>query len=79
MNNNTVTWTSVKDGLPPLGEEVIVIDMIEKISFGHIVDPEEAISYDGWNIPNVAFWKPCGYTQEMFDYYGYEELEGGEE
>ena len=36
MSGNTDTWTSAKDGLPPLEEEVIVLDMLEKISFGHL-------------------------------------------
>ncbi len=66
-------WISVKDELPPMDEEVIVLDNIERIFFGHIVDPNVAVSYNGWNIPNVVFWRPCGYTQEMFDYYGYKE------
>lgn len=69
----TDRWTSVKDGLPPLGEEVIALDMIGRISFGHIVDPNEAVSHNGWNVPNVVFWRPCGYTEEMFDYYAYKE------
>ncbi len=66
-------WISVKDELPPMDEEVIVLDTIERIFFGHIVDPNIAVSYNGWNIPNVGFWRPCEFTQEMFDYYGYEE------
>ena len=68
MNGNT--WTSVKDGLPPLDEEVIVLDKTGMISFGHIVNPEIAVSHNGWNVPNVVFWRPCEYTQEMLDYYG---------
>ncbi len=66
-------WISVKDELPPMEEEVIVLDTAECISFGHIVDTDVSVSYNGWNIPNVVFWRPCEYTQEMFDYYGYEE------
>ena len=53
---------------PPVDEEVIVlIDIITKggfnagfgkIAFGHIVDKDIAIDYDGWNIPGVRYWMP---------------------
>lgn len=62
-------WFSVKDGLPPVGEEVIVLNKDGRISFGHIVDPEEAVSTDGWNIPDVMFWTPCEFTRKMKRYY----------
>ncbi len=61
-------WINVKDQLPPIGEEVIVLsDNINghtvpganKISFGHLVDKRYAIDYDGWNIPGVHHWIPC--------------------
>jgi hypothetical protein len=54
---------------PPVDEEVIVLtDIITKggfnagfgkIAFGHIVDKNIAIDYDGWNIPGVRYWMPC--------------------
>lgn len=68
-------WKSVKDELPEVYEEVFVLNDDEEISFGHIVNSEHAISYNGWNIPNVAFWRPCEYTEEMFNYYGYEDCD----
>lgn len=53
---------------PPVDEEVIVLtDIITKgglnagfgkIAFGHIVDKDIAIDYDGWNIPGVRYWMP---------------------
>lgn len=59
----------VKESLPPMDEEVIVlrsficadgteIDGPYQISFGHIVDTERCIDYNGWNIPGVRFWMP---------------------
>lgn len=54
---------------PPVDEEVIVLtDIITKgglnagfgkIAFGHIVNKDIAIDYDGWNIPGVRYWMPC--------------------
>ena len=58
-------WHSVKDLLPPIDEEVIVLTdelnsaPIYKISFGHIVDRRYCVDYDGWNIPGVKYWMPC--------------------
>lgn len=58
-------WHSVKDSLPPMGEEVIVLtDDIHgkimpnshRICYGHIVDKNIAVDYDGWNIPGVTHW-----------------------
>ena len=53
---------------PPVDEEVIVLtDIITKgglnagfgkIAFGHIVDKDIAIDYDGWNIDGVRYWMP---------------------
>lgn len=62
-------WKSVDEELPPMGEEVIVLrsficaDGTElsdplQISFGHIVDTERCIDYNGWNVPRVKFWMP---------------------
>ena len=61
-------WTSVKDALPPMNEEVIVltddvngtsIPGANRIAFGHIVDKTYAVDYDGWNIPGIHHWMPC--------------------
>lgn len=53
---------------PPIDEEVIVLtDIITKgglnagfgkIAFGHIVNKDIAVDYDGWNIPGVRYWMP---------------------
>lgn len=51
-------WASVKDKLPPVGEEAIVLTTEGKICFGHIVDKKIAKDYNGWNIPNVEYWLP---------------------
>ncbi len=61
-------WINVKDKLPAIGEEVIVLSdningqtvpQANKISFGHLVDRRYAMDYDGWNIPGVLHWLPC--------------------
>lgn len=58
-------WISVNERLPEMDEEVIVLTdelgtaPIYKISFGHIVDVERCIDYNGWNIPGVKYWMPC--------------------
>ena len=63
--NKTTGWRSVNDELPPVDLEVIVLtDELKlgdhyKISFGHIVDAERCIDYDGWNIPGVEYWMYC--------------------
>lgn len=51
-------WVSVKDELPPVDKEVIVLTTIGRISFGHIVDKKIAKDYNGWNIPDVEYWLP---------------------
>ena len=51
-------WISVKDRLPPIGEEVMVFTSDEALYFGHIVDKKIAKDYNGWNIPNVEYWLP---------------------
>ena len=51
-------WVSVKNGLPPIDEEVIVLTTDGEICFGHIVDKKIAKDYNGWNIPDVEYWLP---------------------
>ena len=61
-------WHSVKESLPPMNEEVIVLtdDIHGKIvpdshfiCYGHIVDKNIVVDYDGWNIPGVTHWMHC--------------------
>ena len=58
-------WHSVDESLPPMDEEVIVLTDIlhgkklpeaSYICYGHIVDKEFCVDYDGWNIPGVKYW-----------------------
>ena len=50
---------------PLVDEEVIaLVGENRMISFAHIVDKNEAIDYDGWNIPNVKCWIPCPKIEE---------------
>lgn len=51
-------WISVKDKLPQVGKEVLVLTTEDKLYFGHIVDKKVAKNYKGWNIPNVEYWLP---------------------
>ena len=51
-------WVSVKDILPPVDKEVVVLTKDEEICFGHIVDKKIAKSYNGWNIPDIEYWLP---------------------
>ena len=60
-------WHSVDESLPPMDEEVIVLTDIlhgkklpeaSYICYGHIVDKEFCVDYDGWNIPGVKYWMP---------------------
>lgn len=56
--NVSPVWVSVKDELPPVDKEVIVLTTIGRISFGHIVDKKIAKDYNEWNIPDVEYWLP---------------------
>jgi hypothetical protein len=58
-------WHDAKKEQPPMDEEVIVLTNIlngkelstpRVICFGHIVDKNICVDYDGWNIPGVAYW-----------------------
>lgn len=51
-------WISVKDRLPSVDEEVVVFTTEGRLCFGHIVDKKIAKDYNGWNIPDVAYWLP---------------------
>lgn len=51
-------WISVKDELPSVDEEVVVLTKDGEICFGHIVDKKIAKDYNGWNIPDVEYWLP---------------------
>lgn len=51
-------WVSVKDRLPPVDKEAVVLTTDGEICFGHIVDKKIAKEYNGWNIPNVEYWLP---------------------
>lgn len=57
-------WRSVEGPLPEMDEEVIVLKdkqntgLVYEISFGHLVDTERCIDYDGWNVQGVKFWMP---------------------
>ena len=56
------------DDLPEIDREVIVIDKMGKVSFGHRPDPDEYITYEyekiyvktydkgGWNFPDIRYW-----------------------
>ena len=54
----TNSWISVNDRLPEMDREVIALDDEGRISFAHIVDPNIAKYYKGWNIPGVLYWMP---------------------
>ena len=54
----TNSWISVNDRLPAMNVEVIALNDEGKISFAHIVDPNIAKYYKGWNIPGVLYWMP---------------------
>ena len=60
---------SVNGELPEVDKEVIVLSEEGKIGFGHIVDKSVAKYFDGWNIPDVAFWMPFKQTEEMKEFY----------
>ena len=65
MAEKDLGWHSVEECLPEMDEEVIVLTdelgtaPIYKIAFGHIVDVERCIDYNGWNIPGVKYWMLC--------------------
>lgn len=52
------SWISVNDRLPAMNEEVIALNYDGRIFFAHIVDPNIAIHYNGWNVPSVLYWMP---------------------
>ena len=52
------SWISVHGRLPEVNKEVIALNDEGKISFAHIVDPNIAKDYKGWNIPGVLYWMP---------------------
>ena len=51
-------WVSVKDKLPQVDKEAVVLTTDGEICFGHIVDKKIAKDYNGWNIPDVEYWLP---------------------
>lgn len=51
-------WISVKDELPPVDKEAVVLTTGGEIYFGHIVDKKIPKDYNGWNIPDVEYWLP---------------------
>lgn len=57
-NQVSPVWVSVKDRLPPVDKEAVVLTTDGEICFGHIVDKKIAKDYNGWNIPNVEYWLP---------------------
>ena len=62
-------WHSVKESLPPVGEEVIALcneshgttlPIACYMCFAHLVEDKTIfVEYDGWNIPGVKYWMPC--------------------
>lgn len=52
-------WVSIKDRLPPVDKETVVLTTDGGICFGHIVDKKIAKDYNGWNIPNVELATIC--------------------
>ena len=64
VSSDEPTWRQSTEH-PAIDEEVIaLVGEYNKISFAHIVDKNEAIDYDGWNIPNVKCWIPCPKIEE---------------
>ena len=66
-------WISINDEIPAVDEEVIAMTDNERICFAHIVDKSIAKDYDGWNIPDIAFWMPYTPSEEMKEFYDYKE------
>lgn len=62
-------WVSVKDRLPPVDKEAVVLTTDGEICFGHIVDKKIAKDYNGWNIPNVEYWLP--FVDPKINNYGF--------
>lgn len=63
-------WYSINDRTPAEDEEVITLDGIGRISFAHIVaDRDNIVNYDGWNIPDVAFWMAFEPSEDMNEFY----------
>ena len=69
--DNEPRWRDVREELPPCHQEVIVltdemggriIPGLDRICYGHIVNPNHCVSYDGWNIPGVKCWMPAPMT-----------------
>ena len=58
-------WNSATDSTPRMNHQVIVLTDEGRIAFGHVVDKRFIKSYNGWNIPDVAYWRECEYTAEM--------------
>lgn len=63
--NKQLGWHDAKKEQPPMDEEVIILtnilngkelDSPRMICFGHIVDKNICVDYDGWNIPGVEYW-----------------------
>ena len=62
-------WHSVKESLPPVGEEVIALcneshgttlPIACYMCFAHLVEDKTIfVEYNGWNIPGVKYWMPC--------------------
>ena len=63
-------WHSVEESLPPIDEEVIVLNdeldtsPIYRIAVGHVVDKTHCLDYNGWNIPHVKYWMPMPKLKE---------------
>ena len=36
----------------------LIAGLVYEIAFGHLVDIERCIDYNGWNVPGVKFWMP---------------------
>lgn len=51
-------WISVKDKLPSVDKETVVLTTDRRICFWHIVDKKIVKDYNGWNIPDVEYWLP---------------------
>ena len=57
-------WIDASLSKPEQDVEVIVLlktfsEGFYKIAFGHIVDKNKCVDYNGWNIEGVRYWIPC--------------------